>query len=182
MRTTFSMSHHLMRTSLSLFHCLLLLTAGRSEQAILWCTVRINWYADDSLKILLLAYDPCWAIQHLCLHWLKDRHCRAKHGEVSVDYELLDIVLLRRRSTKHINLMSTGFFWLFLWSFAWMFLDNLSSCVHLEEITPTLIQFFVGFLMGGGGEGDLKCSEWSEIYFANINHANSCCKGSHFWF
>lgn len=30
-------------------------------------------------------------MQHLSLHWLKDRDCKAKHGLVFDDYELLDI-------------------------------------------------------------------------------------------
>lgn len=32
-------------------------------------------------------------MQHLILHWLKDgdRNCKAKHGVVFDDYELLDI-------------------------------------------------------------------------------------------
>lgn len=118
-------------------------TAARSGQAIIGCTVWINCCADESPNILLVAYDPCWAIQHLSLHWLKDRVCKAKHGAFFFfdDCELVDaqpdrgdglntLIQTQEASGKVVRLLSVEPYF--------KVQDCVASCVHLEEITPTL--------------------------------------------
>lgn len=119
-------------------------TAARSGQAIIGCTVWINCCADESPNILLVAHDPCWAMQHLGLHWLKDRVCKAKHGAFFFfdDCELLDpelnrgdglntLIQSQEGNAEVVLLVSVGPYF--------KVQDRVASCVHLEEITPTLI-------------------------------------------
>lgn len=118
-------------------------TAARSGQAIIGCTVWINCCADESPNILLVAYDPCWAMQHLSLHWLKDRVCKAKHGAFFFfdDCELLDpepnrgdglntLTQTQEANVQVVLLVSV--------EAHFEVQDRVASCVHLEEITPTL--------------------------------------------
>lgn len=133
----------LVTVSLSIY-----LTTGKTEQAIIWSSVWINWHADDSLKILLAAYDPCWAMQHLGLHWLKDRDsCRkTKHGVfcMTVSYltcsgteTTLCTLIFPEDGSSLVCLVVPMEPFLNI-------LDDLSSGVHLEKITPTLTNIFVG--------------------------------------
>ena len=110
---------------------------SRLLAAALW---ELGAYAGDSFKIPPVAHDPCWAMQRLGLRWLKDRHRRAKHGVLFDDCELSDI------ESYHVAKHQT-----LIWrqpvvsmELCWSIQDNLCSCVHLEEITPTLTQTFVG--------------------------------------
>lgn len=76
-------------------------------------------------------------------------YCKAKHGVFFDDYELLDIesnheealnilICPQHRSSLVCLVVSTEPYL--------NILDNLSSCVHLEKITPTLTDIFVGSL------------------------------------
>lgn len=101
----------------------------------------LSAYAGDSFKIPPAAHDPCWAMQRLGLRWLKDQHRRAKHGVVFDDWELLDT------ESNHVaEAPNTLIWWQLVVSMelCWSIQDNLCSCVHLEEITPTRTQTFVG--------------------------------------
>lgn len=123
-------------------------TAARSGQAIIGCSVWINCCADESPNILLVAYDPCWAIQHLSLHWLKDRVCKTKHGALFFfdDCDLVDpdpnrgdglntLIQTQESNAKVVLLFSVAPYF--------KVQDCVASWVHLEEITPTLTFFLI---------------------------------------
>lgn len=121
-------------------------TAARSGQAIIGCTVWINCCADESPNILLVAHDPCWAMQHLSLHWLKDRVCKAKHGAFFFfdDCELLDPEPIRGDGLNTLIQSQEGNTEVVLVVSVEPYSkvqDRVASCVHLEEITPTLTFF-----------------------------------------
>lgn len=130
-------------------------TAGRREWAVMRVSVWIKWYADDSFKILLVAFDPCWAMQHLGL-------TDSRTGTAKPNMECFLFFLMTVDAKSNQGHSSTEHIWCLLVVSVRPYLsilDNLFSCVHLEEITPTLPQISVGFLMGRGGVGDLRCSE-----------------------
>lgn len=138
-------------------------------------TVWINWYADDSLKIPLVAYDPCWAMQHLSLHCLEDGgegdSCRkAKHGVVFFWWqwdigrespngeEALNTFICPQHGSSSVCLVVSTEPCLNI-------LDHLSSCVHLEKITPTLTRIFVGSLAHEELYAwDFKCSVFGMLW------------------
>lgn len=97
-------------------------------------------HAGDSFRIPPVAHDPRWAMQRLGLRWLKDQRRRAKHGVVSDDGEVPDT------ESNHIAEAANTLIWrqpVVSMEPRWI-QDNLCSCVHLEEITPTQTQTFVG--------------------------------------
>lgn len=101
----------------------------------------LSAYAGDSFKIPPVAHDPCWAMQRLGLCWLKDRQRTAKHGVVFDDCELSDT------ESYHIAEAANTLIWwqpVVSMELCWSIQDNLCFCVHLEEITPTRSQTFVG--------------------------------------
>lgn len=143
----FAFIHFCWSNFLALFFYLLgplhSVTAARSGQAIIGCTVWINCCADESPNILLVAHDPCWAMQHLSLHWLKDRVCKAKHGAFFFfdDCELLDPEPIRGDGLNTLIQSQEGNTEVVLVVSVEPYSkvqDRVASCVHLEEITPTL--------------------------------------------
>lgn len=99
-------------------------------------------------------------MQHLSLHWLKDRVCKAKHGAFFFfdDCELLDpepnrgdglntLIQTQEANVRVVLLVSMEAYS--------EVQDRVASCVHLEEITPTLTFFphcLEEELYGGGLE------------------------------
>lgn len=135
-------------------------------------TVWINWYADDSLKIPLVAYDPCWAMQHLSLHCLEDGGTAAAKPNMEWFFwwqwvtgrespngeEALNTLICPQHGSSSVCLVVSTEPYLNI-------LDHLSSCVHLEKITPTLTRIFVGSLAQEELYAwDFKCSVFRMLW------------------
>lgn len=103
-------------------------------------------------------------MQHLSLHWLKDRVCKAKHGAFFFfdDCELLDpepnrgdglntLIQSQEATAEVVLVVSVEPYF--------RVQDRVASCVHLEEITPTLTFFsLIALHKKGSMEEVLKCS------------------------
>lgn len=100
----------------------------------------LSTYAGDSFKIPPVAHDPCWAAQRLGLRWLKEQH-----RQPNMEWFLMT-GSYRTESYHRDEAPNTFIWWQPVVSLepCWSIQDNLCSCVHLEKITPTRSQTFIG--------------------------------------